>query len=335
MPDELIVELEATEPVVQPEKPEGEKTVNGEAAKTPEPVDDLRKQLETLKAASEQTTARLQSTEQLAQQNAQEAAQAKQEVQQVRKELVQSNASTIENAIMAEKEAMLSARKDKRAAWEAGDYDKAAEADERGSLAAARLVRLEEAQSEIAARLKEPEPAQTTTRRTAPVDDFDKKIEGASPRAQAWLRDHKEYVTDSKLSAKAAAAHNMAVSEGFVVDSDGYFDYCEKFLGIKPDDADNEPKLQQAKQTQQRTRSMPAAPVSRDGGGPSSGNLSATQVVLTKGEQDRATDGTIVWLPHDLKAGRIKDASLVNQPIGIKEMARRKQIMTAEGAYDK
>lgn len=76
---------------------------------------------------------------------------------------------------------------------------------------------------------------------------------------------------------------------------------------------------------------MAAAPVSRDGGAFTSGKLSPTQVVLSQGEQDAATDGiTHVWNYDDPK-GKFKRGDA----IGIREMARRKFEMQRQGLYDK
>lgn len=329
MPDEeLVVDIEAATPeievVTEPDKgkepAKAETKTNGKT----EPVEDLRNQLDTLKKQSEQATAKIQSAEQLAQQRGQEVEQVQTELATVKKELVQSNASTVENAILAEKETLLSARKDRVAALQAGDYDKEAEATERGQLAAARLTRLEEAKNEIDVRLKEPDPVRPRTE--APQN-------GPGPRATAWLAEHPEYVNNRAKNLRAAAAHASAVEAGIEVESDDYFDHVERELGLKTD----EPIEAEPSKPRQsaRTKSMPAAPVSRDGGGSSSGQLSATQVVLTKGEQDVATDGTHTWQAHDLAAGRIKDKALINQPIGIKEMARRKAELTKQGVYDR
>ena len=321
MPDqaeELVVDIEAATPEIEvvTEPAKAEAKTNGKT----EPVEDLRNQLDTLKKQSEQATAKIQSAEQLATKRAQEAEEAHAELATVKKELVQSNASTVENAILAEKEALLSARKDRVAALQAGDYDKEAEATERGQLAAARLTRLEEAKNEIDVRLKEPEPIRHTPRNEAPQN-------GPGPRAQAWLNEHPEYVNKQSGRLKAAAAHQSAIENGLEVESDGYFDHVERELGLRSDDAPIEADTPKPKP---RTRSMPAAPVSRDGGGSSSGQISSTQVVLTKGEQEAATDGTVVWNYSDPKVGAVK-----GQPVGLKEYAKRKAEMTKQGLYDR
>ena len=68
---------------------------------------------------------------------------------------------------------------------------------------------------------------------------------------------------------------------------------------------------------------MPAVPVNGGGSPASGGSSEQIQVRLTKGQAESAEDGTHVWLKSDLAAGRIKDASMVGKPIGVREMARR------------
>lgn len=77
------------------------------------------------------------------------------------------------------------------------------------------------------------------------------------------------------------------------------------------------------------------APVAAGGGISSSNGGGGTEVTLTRGEAMAATDGTHRWGQHDLAAGRIKDKSLIGQPIGHGEMARRKLWGQKNGLYDK
>lgn len=329
MPDteELVIDLEAEE---QPKAEE----VKAEPAKEAEPkkeeqkaelkpedeaVESLKKQYEQLKTSTSQVAAR-------AEQLSRERDDALQRAESATKRLAQSDLAVIDSGITAEKSALAEAKQAKIAALQAGDYDKVADADEKIGLATARIVRYEEAKSDLEARQKEP-PKQEQQRQEPqrqPQDQFEAMIAQASPKAKDWLRAHPEYVTDEKLNRKANAAHNMAVSEGFSVDTPEYFDYCERFLGMKKD----EPKKEEPKR-QERSKPMASAPVSREGG-PASGNLSATQVVLTPGEQRAATDGTLVWNYDDPKGAFKK-----GDAIGLREMAKRKQALEKQGAYDR
>ena len=74
-----------------------------------------------------------------------------------------------------------------------------------------------------------------------------------------------------------------------------------------------------------------SAPVSRDTA-VASGNLSNTQVKLTAGEARAATDGTHTW-NYDDPSGKARFKK--GDPIGVQEFARRKKMLTEQGAYDK
>ena len=54
-----------------------------------------------------------------------------------------------------------------------------------------------------------------------------------TPELAAWLRAHPEFVLDSREAAKATAAHNDAIAEGFAPDTRDYFDHVEKFVGLR------------------------------------------------------------------------------------------------------
>lgn len=318
MPDEeLIIDIEADAEAL-PNLQEAKEVLKPEPQKieTPviEPVEDLRNQLETLRQREAAAIAE-------AGRRTQEAQQARQERDAARTEKFSSDASAIESAITAEKQAIQSAKDKKVAALESGNYKDVADADELMAVAAARLARFEDAKSEIDIRIKEPvkEPERKA------VDPFEQSIAQATPRAQSWLRAHPEYVKDEKLNRKANIAHLEAVDAGHTIDSDAYYDFCERKLGLKADPEVEKPKPAATV----RTKPMPSAPVSRDGA-PINGGLTSTQVALTPGEQRAATDGTITWTYDDPKVGAKK-----GEPVGLKEYGRRKLLMQKQGLYDR
>lgn len=249
------------------------------------------------------------------------------EVKKARVEIVDNQASAIESAIAASQAEINAAKKDLRTALEAGDYDKVAEVQAKLSEVSAELVTLRQGKQDIEARKSEApkEPVverQPEPRQLSEAEQFEAAISRASPRAQAWLRAHPEFVKDRDKNLEANAADSMARSKGFIQDSDAYFDFCERFLGLKKDETD--PPEQKP-----RTRTpMPAAPVSRSN---VQGNGShGEQVTLTRGEQLAATDGTHVY-NFDDPNGKFKKGD----PIGLREMARRKAELTKQGAYDR
>lgn len=320
--EDVVIEIpqdDATPVVVEPkvERPTVVKTEEpAKIVTADEGIEDLKRQRdEALHRASQSDT--------VARQNADKAKAAEQEVIKFKSSHEQSQYGTLVAGIDAAKSEADLAQKEYEEAFSTGDASKAAQAQRKLARAEARLTTLEDGKSsmelEIDAR-KNAKPDPVVQQLSAdPVDDYIGKF---SPRSQNWLRARKDYVTDSKKNLRLIAAHNEALSEDHVTDSDSYFDFIERKLGLKQD-----PGPVQQQQTRTRTP-MPAAPVSHTAAGGNGGGRSNTQVVLTSGEQKSATDGTIVWNYDDPKRGAVK-----GEPIGLREMAIRKASMSKEGRY--
>jgi hypothetical protein len=192
------------------------------------------------------------------------------------------------------------AQSEYRSAVELGDPDAQTRAQVRMAEVEARRVRLLEHEQAL---------------RNAPVvpaDPVEAACTGRSEATANWLRAHPEHVRDPKKLAKLQAAHFDAEAEGLVPDTPEYFEHIERRVGLH-DGTHN---------SGNRRSAQPAIKINpadvnthvRDGG---------RVVILTKGERERATDGSLIW-NHGPKRG---------QPIGIQEFARRKAAMHAEGRY--
>jgi hypothetical protein len=123
------------------------------------------------------------------------------------------------------------------------------------------------------------------------MDPVEQVATQLSPRSAAWVRNHPECVRDQKLYAKMVGVHNFAVADGYVPDSDAYFDFIERSLGYRSAPQQNEsveaaenPQSTAASIRQQRT-SAPAAPTSRTA---SSNNGRPNVVKLTASEREMA-----------------------------------------------
>jgi hypothetical protein len=326
MPDvDLVVEIPVdAEPVVTEKT---ETTVDVAPVTVDEPIANLKKQLADITASQERERVAGDTARAEALAAKQEAAKRIEEVTKVRTELTESNVSVLENAIAAAQAEADNYQREQQAAFEAGDFAKASDSGRKMAKAEARIGRLEEGKADFEARKTIPPVDAPTTRQTT-ADPFEAAISNATPRAQKWLRDHPTYVTDQVLNAEANLAHNKAIKAGFVIDSDAYFDFCEQDLGLKAA-AKSNGAANGGQQSERRTQSMPAAPVSRETT-PTGGATSPTLVKLTPGEQRAATDGSVVWNTSDPKVGAVK-----GQPVGLKEYARRKSSMTKEGRYDR
>jgi len=322
--EDLVIDIPGDDVVTtqEPEKP----PPKAEVRKEIDPGEqDLRQQLEALTASQKAEAEGRRRAEDDARREREAAQKAREDAEKARAEVIGSQAETIDSGI-AEAQALAdAAQRELTAAYEAGDFAKVGEAQRKIARAEARILRLEEGKADIEARRAEkPKPEAKPAEPAG--DPVERYISQFSPRSQAWLREHRDAVTDHKTNLRLIAAHNSALAEDHVPDSDAYFAFLEKHLGY----TEAEPAAK-SKPVTQRSRPMPAAPA-RDGMSisPSNGQLKSTQVVLTPGEQRAATDGTHVWNRTDPKIGAVK-----GQPIGMKEFARRKQAMTAEGRYDK
>lgn len=324
--DDLVVEIPASEPEVK-EVPKAEaKPEIVKKAEEPvvDPVADLKNQLATMSA---ERVAATQEAERVRQELARsEEAKAKAETA-----LGESNVSVIDNALAAAQSEADGFQREQQGAFEAGDFAKAADFGRKMAKAEARVAQLESGKADLEYRAKaeaaKPKVEPKAEQRSS--DPFEATLSGLTQRTAKWMRDQKtagrDYITDKKLSAQAASAHYAALAEGLSVDTDPYFEFCETRLGLRKA-AEPEP-APKANGGAQRTTTMPAAPVTRESS-PSGGQLSATKVVLTPGEQRAAQDGTVVWNVTDPARGAVK-----NEPVGLREYARRKLEMQKEGRY--
>lgn len=327
--DEIVVTIEGEgAPVAEDTvvKIEDETTKKAPVA-TDDIVDTLKAQLAEKQTALDSATQRASSAEAVAGQATQRARQLEQEVVQARTEAAESTKTTIESGIAAAKAEAQAAQESLTAAGEAGDWKALAQAQRRLSRAEAELVTLEQAKDTLPARSERKAEPQQRTAQNDPVEDF---INSRTVPTQAWLRAHRDYLTDPKKNAKMQAAHFDAEAEGIPLDSPQYFEHVEKFLGLrKPEMTEQKPNGgQQQQQTHsQRRPTAPVAPVTPSGGGMSGG---ATEVRLTAAEARAATDGTLIWNYDDPTGkGRFKKGDA----IGVQEMARRKAALTKEGRY--
>lgn len=305
---------------------------DGKFVRQDEPVDDLVKQF---KDQAEQDRRRAEAAERHAAEQAHAAERARADATAARTEVVDSQYDTVVTGIGGAEAEIASAKRDYKAASEAGDWDKQAEAADRLAAARARHVRLDEAKAELEARKAAPvsetrRPEATETRRAPqPADQFEAYVANRTEPTAKWLREHKDWVTDPKKNAKLTGAHYDALAEGHAVDTQGYFDHVETVIGLRKDGANGQSASRQQQQRPARRPSVPVAPVQASGGGTNGGG---TEVRLKKFEADAAVDGTHVWNYDDPSPQkRFKKGD----PIGVQEFARRKLEMQKDGRYDK
>jgi len=231
-----------------------------------EGVDDLKAQVERAKAESQR---RLQEADRQIAAARQRAIEAENEVAVVKTGAV----STVIDSLLKDQDA---ARRDYKAAMEAGDYDKASDAQVRISTSAAELVEAKRGKLELEAAARAP-------RREAAQPAFQDNVETVaramgSQRSADWVRRHPEHVVNGALSPAVLSAHYSAVSNNLAPDSEEYFAYVDRSLG----------GARAAPVQQETSRAPTAAPVARDvaqsPGAPRPGTvrLTASEVATAK-----------------------------------------------------
>jgi len=171
------------------------------------------------------------------------------------------------------------AKRDYKAAMEAGDFGKAAEAQEKLARVAAKLEAAEQGRYALDEAVKRPAQQQNLS----PVENFiqNGRITG---RSAEWLRAHPDLVSNPN---KLATVHNYAVDfKGAKADTDEYFAIIEREFGIEPEGRVADPELPK----EPAPRTPISAPVVRNVptmSGNKSSNGSYT-VSLSRSEQDTA-----------------------------------------------
>lgn len=309
----------------------------GTDAVTEDPAKALAQQWEDLKADNERERKRAEAAERREAQARADATQARQQATVAHSSAVESQYDTVASGLEATKAEVDAAKRDYAAAFEKGDAAAMAEANYKIANAAARSARLDEAKAELEFQRKQPQrqqqrPERAEARQEASDGDPVEAYINAGNRGEPtkkWLRAHPEFITDHRKNLKLNAAHNDALAEGFDANSKEYFDHIENYIGLRKQNGsanghDNSPP------PKRKSSVPPSAPVHQSGGGMNGGN--GREVRLTKGEAERATDGTLVW-NYDDPSGNKKFKK--GDPIGIQEMARRKLHGQRNGLYDR
>jgi len=193
--------------------------------------------------------------ERLAKQYQASAANASQEVQD-------SNLQLLNGAIDKLKRESDFMRIQYRDAMSSGDYDAAAQIQEGMSTNAAKLLQLENGKSALEERISRPQQKQIMA-----DDPVEQAASTLSPRSADWVRRHPEYIRDQRLFQKMVGAHNLAVGDGYVPDSDAYFQFIESTLGVNKRQqapaAGQEEVVSAASQATQKRSAPPSAPTTR------------------------------------------------------------------------
>lgn len=252
------------------------------------------------------------------------AQQAERDAAGARSEATDTQLSAVTTALNGAEAEASAAEQDLQIALEKADYAAAAKAQRRIAQAESKLTQLNQAKEFFETQRHQIQQRPPHPQRPAdPVEAF---IQTRTQPTADWLRAHRDWVSDPAKSQRLTQAHYHAMGEGLTVDTPEYFAHVEQRLGLREAPvAEPSPKAA----APARKPAPPVAPV--NGGSGSSSGRASTEVRLTKGEAQSATDGTHVWNyddPSPQKRFRKGD------PIGVEEFARRKRALQDRGAYD-
>jgi hypothetical protein len=249
LPEPSVVET-TVEVALEEEAKAGEKK---KAAAAPiisaeEGIESLKEQVEKAKRDSQH---RLAEKDRIIADAFKRASEAEREVSTVRKDQV----GTIIDSLNKDKD---TAKRDYRVAMEAGDFEKAADAQDRLSLSNSRIVEAERGRMALDEEVRKPLPVQQIN------DPVDQMAANLSPRSAEWVKSHPEYARDPRMTRQMARAHEDAIDEGHAPDTDGYFSYINAKLGIDSRGRQPEPRQERQEQPRESSRAPISAPVGRD-----------------------------------------------------------------------
>jgi hypothetical protein len=174
-----------------------------------------------------------------------------------------------------------------KAALASGNYEEAAEIQEKMNLNSNRLQKLEEGKIELEKRPKvevKPEPKGGDV-----VEEFASRL---SPMSAQWIRNHPECVTDYSKNQIMIGAHTMALGKNIKADTPEYFEFIENALGYAGEsrsapETTSEPLQKSTGGRQAAPAAAPAAaPVSRAAS--TNGTNRPNVVRLSEAERDIA-----------------------------------------------
>ena len=271
------------------EKPKEEEIViKDEVEATPEPAGEAAAEDEiTPDVGIEALRHQLERERQARAEAERRARQAESHANKASMEVQDSNLQLISSAIDTVNRSNQMLKRDYAAAMSSGNYEHAAEIQSQMSINGAKLLQLENGKAALEQRISNPPQRQPEP----PMDPVEAVASQLSPRSAAWVRAHPECVNDQKLYMRMIGAHNIAVSDGFVPDSDEYFEQIERQMGMRKQSTSvsqretEEPSSMAAKPMAKKPP-PPAAPSSRAA---SNGSAGRNTVTLNAAEREIAS----------------------------------------------
>lgn len=231
----------------------------------------LQEQLEASQRAQESERARADKAER-------EAADARKAAAEANKRTTTLETDVITGGLAAAQADVKSAKAAYKTAFEAGDADAMADAQERIGRGAAKVLNYEAGAAEIAERKEIPEVRQEQTRQiTDPIQAVDSNP-NLFPAEKEWLKSHPDAITDTKRNNELGVGYERALKKGLVRGTPDYFAFLNEFMGYeKPatNDDDNQGRIDV---------SAPVTRTERD----TSGKPSSNRVTLSPEQREMA-----------------------------------------------
>lgn len=185
-----------------------------------------------------------------------------------------------------------------------GDYDRAAALQEQMTANIQNLQQLERGFQEMRQQPRlQPAPVQSEL-------SVDNLIGQVTPKSAEWLRENRKHLPDARSIRVMARAHEDAVDFGIVPESDAYFKFVEKRLGIEKSRKsipEVEEVMSGASSAKQKRSGPPSAPVSRH---PIDSPHRPGVVYLTASEVEAAKISGIT--PQEYYRNKMRDQNRMN-----------------------
>ena len=290
LPEESIAEVELNDRNAKVEEPRSsikEVSEKDEKQKAPDEREralfDLKKQYEHQKRVAEAERDARRQAEYYAHQQAQQVGYARNEVQD-------SNLKIILNAIDATEQAAANAEFEYAQAMSAGNYAVAAKAQRAIAQAESHLLQLQNGRQRLEETLQDPAegavyaPPVPSFEPQIPQDPVEMYADKLAPRSAEWLRSHPDAV---QKIGKLTRAHQDAIEDGIVPESDEYFSFIESRLGYE-DSPRAESRRSDPQPAPVNRRTLASAPVSSASSVSSRSSGNGNSMILSSDEVEMA-----------------------------------------------
>lgn len=251
-----------------------------------EGIDDLKKELEDSKKRQQE---RLDAAQRQIAEAAQRAAEESKRANAAETRVLETQRDQVVTTVDLLTKERESAKRDYADAMAAGEFGKAADAQERMAIAAARLVEADKGRLALEDDIKrrdQPEGRRPDVSNLTKAEALARNMEQqGNMRSAAWVREHPDYVNDANLAKKVEQAHFYALGEGYAEASDAYFQAVNDKLGLNGSMQDRNQRQESAS----RSQAPLSAPVSRQSQGYQPGRM-PNRITLSAEQASTARD---------------------------------------------